>query len=104
MQPIRQGDVYLIPASLPKNTDPVPREAGRVVLAHGEATGHAHAIADRTADLVRTANDERFLHIVGGIATLRHEEHGAIAIAPGTYRVVIGEEWSDAMEPVRVID
>lgn len=49
-QPIqyRQGDVLLVRID---NDDTegyveVPRDAGRVVLAYGEATGHAHAIYD----------------------------------------------------------
>jgi hypothetical protein len=45
-QPIRQGDVLLVPvATLPKNCTPMEPENGRrFVLAHGEVTGHAHAI------------------------------------------------------------
>lgn len=42
---MRQGDVLLDfdnpPTALGKK---LPREAGRVVLAHGEATGHTHSI------------------------------------------------------------
>lgn len=49
---IRQGDVYLIPvAALPAGCTPIQPEAGRrFVLAHGETTGHAHAIYEFTAD------------------------------------------------------
>lgn len=49
---IRQGDVYLIPVkSLPAGSTPIPPEGGRrFVLAHGEVTGHAHAIYEFTAD------------------------------------------------------
>ena len=43
---IRQGDVVLFPVSkLPNGCKEVPNEKGRIVLAHGEVTGHAHAIA-----------------------------------------------------------
>jgi len=50
---IRQGDVYLIPvAKLPAGCTPMQPEAGRrFVLAHGEVTGHAHAIYEFTADV-----------------------------------------------------
>lgn len=49
---IRQGDVYLRPVSnLPKGCKPIDPENGtRFVLAHGEATGHAHAIYEFTSD------------------------------------------------------
>lgn len=49
---IRQGDVYLIPvAALPAGCKPIQPEGGRrFVLAHGEVTGHAHAIYEFTAD------------------------------------------------------
>jgi len=49
---IRQGDVYLIPvAALPEGCKPIQPEAGRrFVLAHGEVTGHAHAIYEFTQD------------------------------------------------------
>src|SRR5262245_29451672 len=50
---IRQGDVLLIPVdpelvdgAAPANRRVQERVAGRVVLAEGEATGHAHAILD----------------------------------------------------------
>lgn len=43
----RQGDVLIQQiASLPSKLNPVPRENGRIVLAHGEVTGHAHALAE----------------------------------------------------------
>lgn len=43
---IRQGDVFLRPVkSLPAGCKPIQPENGvRFVLAHGEVTGHAHAI------------------------------------------------------------
>lgn len=43
----RQGDVLLTPvSSLPAGCTEVPHDKGRIVLAYGEVTGHAHAIAD----------------------------------------------------------
>jgi hypothetical protein len=41
----RQGDVLLIPVDeIPAGLKTVPRDNGRVILAYGEATGHAHAV------------------------------------------------------------
>jgi hypothetical protein len=52
----RQGDILLVPVPaerLPEHARPLPRDAkGRLVLALGEATGHAHAVAAPDADLL----------------------------------------------------
>ena len=41
----RQGDVLVVPVDeIPTGLKKVPREQGRLVLAHGEATGHAHVV------------------------------------------------------------
>ena len=67
-----------------------PRDArGRVVLAEGEATGHAHAILEPGADLYGDDLNRRFLEVLaeGGV-DLVHEEHAAIHLDPGTYQVV----------------
>ncbi len=47
---IRQGDLLLVPiAELPERVELVRR--GRLVLAEGEATGHAHVVDDERASL-----------------------------------------------------
>jgi hypothetical protein len=56
----RQGDVLLLaidPDGLPEKVRTVPRQGGRVVLAEGEVTGHAHAIHSPAATLVRAGTD-----------------------------------------------
>lgn len=93
----RQGDVLVERIdSFPNKLKPVAREAGRVILAHGEATGHAHAISDKHASLFRT--DEHpgvtFLEISQAMAQLVHDEHTTIALAPGNYRVTRQREYS----------
>jgi hypothetical protein len=46
-QQYRQGDVLIERiAKMPTSTTPVARDAGRVILAYGEVTGHAHAIVE----------------------------------------------------------
>jgi hypothetical protein len=105
MQTIRQGDVFVTPIdAIPAEAETVARDAGRVVLAYGEVTGHAHAIHEPNAELLSISENERFLRIVGSDVVLRHEEHSAIAIAPGTYRVVRQREWTDEDEPTFVAD
>ncbi len=102
---IRQGDVLLIRVeAIPRRARRVPRdEYGRLVLERGEVTGHAHVVTlDRwdapaeEATLLTTAENERFLRLVGP-ATLVHEEHGPIALAPGLYQQVRQQEWDDSM-------
>lgn len=94
----RQGDVLTIAvAAIPRDAKPVAREGGRVVLAHGELTGHAHAIADKNAALKSTDAGRMFLEITGTeLAELKHEEHKTITHEAGKYRVVRQSEYSPA--------
>jgi len=83
----RQGDVLLVPvpgSEVPATAVPAPRDrAGRMVLARGEATGHAHVIVDV---------DRLFVKIVTR-ARVVHEEHGTITIPAGAYRIVRQREY-----------
>ncbi len=95
----RQGDVLIIPVkSLPKKLEEVPRENGRVVLAHGEVTGHAHAIKDQAAALFRDPKlMSIFMHVSGDApVALDHDEHDTIAIPPGNFQVIRQREYSPA--------
>lgn len=102
----RQGDVLLV-----EHTDslrsPValPRENGRIVLAHGEFTGHAHAISDMSAGIVRDRRSgSRILQVVADSVNLRHEEHAPIKIPQGTYRIVRQREFvPEAPQKVRQV-
>ena len=92
---VRQGDVLLVPVdAIPEAAKPVARDHGRVVLAYGEATGHAHAISSAAATQLHD-DIERYLRLTAA-ATLQHEEHAAIEIAPGSYRIVIQREYVPA--------
>jgi hypothetical protein len=104
---VRQGDVLLVPVDeVPDAARPVRRTGGRVVLAEGEVTGHAHAIRSTAATLFATG-EERYLRAAAPV-TLDHEEHAPIEVAPGTYRVVIQREYvPPEISPVafrRVVD
>jgi hypothetical protein len=106
----RQGDVLLIRvASIPAKATPQKRDGGRVILAYGEVTGHAHQIADPdkvgaellTAPLT-VSESATFLRLAKK-AQLVHEEHGTITLAPGTYEVRRQREYSYG-ENQRVLD
>lgn len=60
----RQGDVLIERvASIPKTkTTPIARDNGRVVLAYGEVTGHAHALHGPGATLLE-GPEGRFLRV-----------------------------------------
>jgi hypothetical protein len=105
---VRQGDVFVVAAeSIPTAATEVPRDNGRIVLAYGEVTGHAHAIADSGAVLLASPDTEdRFLRIMDASGVeLRHEEHATITLEPGEYVVRRQREYTSAdMAPVRVAD
>jgi hypothetical protein len=91
----RQGDVLLVAVpAIPKDARPLPRDRGRIVLALGEATGHAHAIADPQAALMETELEERLLHVLaeGGVL-LCHEEHDSVRLPQGAYQVLRQREY-----------
>jgi hypothetical protein len=96
----RQGDILILPIDeeqIPRNVRdlaPAPRDGrGRMVLALGEATGHAHAIAapgDLLVDPDPLVPDHLRLPS-GGL--LVHEEHGSIPLPKGWFRVIRQREY-----------
>ena len=97
----RQGDVLLVKVGgRPRGTwREVARTEGRVILALGEATGHAHAVLEPHAVLKQAAGVvDRYLEVLNKPATLVHEEHDSIKIEPGLYRVVRQREYDEVQE------
>jgi hypothetical protein len=94
----RQGDVLLVPvptAEVPATAVPAPRDrAGRMVLARGEATGHAHVIVGPDTVLLadRDDVDRLFVKIITR-ARVVHEEHGTITVPAGSYRIIRQREY-----------
>jgi hypothetical protein len=85
----RQGDVLIIPLSeFPakvQNLQPVTN----LIVAHGEATGHMHTVVGEA--LVEEHGDDIFFEVKSP-TQLTHQEHDAIALAPGKYRKVHQKE------------
>jgi len=119
----RQGDVLIVMvAALAAGAKRRERENGRVVLAHGEVTGHAHAIertdvvhydapnAEQAAQQlladagftfeVSPQNEPSFLEIPSG-ADVVHEEHGTVSLPAGNAVVLRQREY--APEQIRQI-
>ena len=94
----RQGDVLITRiAALPKSATKLAREHNRVILAHGEVTGHHHSFCEETVDLYAPAVPEAgvtYLEVRAAMAMLTHQEHATIRVAPGTYKVTRQREYS----------
>lgn len=92
MRPLRQGDVLLLPIkSIPTGANDItPKD--RIVLAYGEVTGHAHAIARGGVALLERGGS-RFLDVKEA-THLRHEEHAEIPLPPGGYQVITQVEYT----------
>lgn len=89
----RQGDVLIERVGrIPKDAVKSPAENGRIILAHGEATGHHHSLDIADADWWKTA-DEQFIEVKKP-AEVVHQEHAPIALEPGKYRVKRQREYS----------
>ena len=90
MEPIRQGDVILVPTeqTVGKNEKLLPH----LTLAEGEVTGHRHRISDGQAELYEK-NGTLYLKVLSDAATLTHEEHKAIQIPQGNWMVRIQREY-----------
>ena len=88
----RQGDVLLVKVEeLPSGAEELP-PSDRIVLAYGEVTGHAHAVAQMEARFY-ALGDVRYLAVGDAGAKLVHEEHSTIALNPGIYRIVHQREY-----------
>ena len=100
----RQGDVWIEEVkSVAANVTPVARENGLLVLAHGEVTGHMHAIAEMDAELFVEKDGTLYLRAPSG-CTVTHQEHAPITLPAGkAYRVVRQREYTGGMVQ-RVLD
>lgn len=113
MESYRQGDVLAIKIDkLPNDVQLIERdEANRIVLAHGERTGHAHAIraldvtgfvmetADR--DLARADGCPHYIAVGGSGVELNHEhitgkkaEHDVVVLPYGNFMIAVQVEES----------
>lgn len=103
----RQGDVLLAPLrELPPGARELPAggwENGRLVLMHGEVTGHAHAFYGGQVKMFRDdAIGASYVVIENAPAQLRHEEHSTIEFPPGVYALPPQLEY-DLLEGARQV-
>jgi len=118
--PVRQGDLVFRPTSDRQPTGNVevkqPKN-GRLVIAEGEVTGHTHGFdieedggpeitffTQREYSGRRGSTERQYIRVVGGTATLTHDEHGEIEFPEGTYEVLFQTEYEPKVGQRRVFD
>lgn len=89
---IRQGDVLLVRVRKPKMSREV-ENGPRLILAHGEVTGHAHVLTSEES-VVHEAAGVTLLEVRAAMAALIHDEHATIQIQRGWYEVRRQREYS----------
>lgn len=99
----QQGDVcWERVERVPEGATRHSRTPRGVVLAEGEATGHAHRILEEAAELYE---HEGMLYLKNAQpVTVRHEEHAAQVIEPGVWEIGRVQRWDylrKAREQVR---
>ena len=96
----RQGDVLVIPvATIPASAQEVQPRNGRLIVAEGEATGHHHSFPHRQGAVMFRddgAGGGTFVHADKPVA-LEHQEHGALSLEPGDYRIAIQRTYQAGM-------
>ena len=96
----RQGDVLLRRLNeMPIVGQRVDPDKGRVILAYGEITGHAHALDQGDVVLFERPGkaptpNHRILKVDKPTA-LKHEEHSQIPLDPGFYEVIRQREYEE---------
>lgn len=90
----RQGDVLLVQVEKRPDVEPeIIEQPSRVVLAHGEVTGHAHAVYDVGRVNHFQTSGMTFLEVLEEVG-LKHEEHSEIMLPKGVYQVLIQTEYT----------
>lgn len=99
---IQQGDVlFFNEKNMPESVKPVKAtRPGLVTFAEGEVTGHHHSCV---ADGVQLYEDENgtLWCSVEKEATVTHQEHGAVKLDKGTYRIGIVREVDPFEDEIR---
>jgi hypothetical protein len=89
----RQGDVLIEKVDSYEVAEIVQPVDGRIILAHGEATGHHHSLP--CADVADASIDETGAIFLRAIreTVVTHQEHAPITLEPGSYRVTRQREY-----------
>lgn len=94
----RHGDVLIEAVKkLPNGAHRLPH----LILAQGELTGHAHRVVPAGVAELYQKSDVLFLSVLEEGAKVIHEEHAAIELPMGLYRVWRQREYSP--EDIRIV-
>ncbi|MBR9978303.1 MAG: hypothetical protein KFH87_09460 [Bacteroidetes bacterium] len=94
MRQFRQGDILIEEvAEIPSGAIQERMHHGDVLLAMGEATGHAHVLRQRHGVTTFTAEGQRYLDLRVA-ALLTHEEHASVLIPAGRYVIIRQREYA----------
>lgn len=88
-KPYRHGDVLLIPVDKVRGTE--LKFPGDLILAEGEATGHAHRIPAKAGAIFKF-KEKTYLRLAKQSA-LTHEEHHQIDLPAGNYEIKIQKDY-----------
>jgi hypothetical protein len=103
---VRQGDVLIWPVTaIPETAVELAPHGGRLIVAHGEATGHHHSFPHlRGAVLFRDDGSGGTLYVRADRPTpIEHQEHSALTVSNGA-SVVIRQRTFVAGLARRVVD
>jgi hypothetical protein len=102
---LQQGDVLLArvealpPGAVQRAVDP-----RGIVLADGEATGHAHVIErERGVEAYECGGTLYVANQTGKPVALSHQEHHTITVDPGVWRVGIVREYDHLQDMERLV-
>lgn len=99
----RHGDIVLIVAELPAHARRISADGEPIVLAVGEATGHAHTVTG-TRVALWSADEQRYLVAESTDVALDHQEHGHVPVQVRTYFVGQEREYTDDQSERRTVD
>lgn len=94
---LRQGDVMMVYVEKTETAPAVVEPGQRVILAHGEVTGHTHALRVDTpvsappSKPVFDAAAERYIQLLDS-GKLGHEEHSTAIMRAGTIEIGVQVE------------
>ena len=95
MKHYRQGDVLIVSTCKIERKNKL-KDGDRCILAFGEATGHAHEIKELNKVIAYVGADGTEVSEldVKEAVDLVHQEHDAIVLEPGLYRIIHQREYS----------
>jgi hypothetical protein len=99
----RQGDLWFEEVdSVPATAKKQKAAGARIILAHGEVTGHHHSVDADAADWWKEDNGDQY--IFAPVKTLvEHQEHGAVVL-PANKTILVRRQREYSPEAIRQVE